>query len=713
MRNKKQLETIHPQSTIGYSDYGTDLFSDEVMKQKLSDEAYSALRKIIDEGGSMTIELAGEVAEAMLQWALEKGATHYTHWFQPMTGSTAEKRNAFLEFSELNKVPIVDFSAKALIRGEADGSSFPTGGLRLVFEARGYTTWDCTSPAFIKRDATGTACLCIPTAFCAFSGVALDEKTPLLRSMQAVEKQAIRVIRALGQDAKRVIPCVGSEQEYFLIDRKAFLKRKDLVYTGRTLFGAPPSKGQELSDQYYAATPERVIEFMDDLNQTLWRMGVPAITEHNEVAPSQYELAPVFVSANLAVDHNQLTMECMRRVAERHGMVCLLHEKPFAQVNGSGKHNNWSLVTDSGVNLLKPTRDPSWSRIFYTFLLATICAVDEYAGLLRWSCSSVGNEYRLGGYEAPTPILSVFIGETLQAELEHICLGGDIGDHKQNTMDIGVSTLASLRKDDDDRNRTSPFAFTGNKFEFRMVGSSQSIGLPNTVLNTIVAEYLMRIADQLDQNNSEDTWSHLMSNLYTTHRRVIFNGNAYDPSWKAEALRRQLPNIDNNVDAILVTKGKEAHELFVRHAVFNEAELSARSEISLQNYATTGKIEAITMLKISRQTILPRVISFASDLSETMIRQKTLGLVSPQQMDLLNRINALIEQSLACIHSLEAAVESMPDTEESAQSSAMIFRDAVREKMEDLRQHIDALERIVGKDYWPQPSYGEMLFRIN
>ena len=482
--------------TAAYSAFGADVFSDAEMERRLSPAVYRALHRTMEEGSELTFEVAGAVAAAMMAWAVERGATHYTHWFQPMTGATAEKRDTFLDFGGLDRAPILSFSAKALIRGEADGSSFPSGGLRATFEARGYTTWDCTSPAFLKRNGDGTSCLCIPTAFCSFSGEALDEKTPLLRSMEALNRQAVRVLRLLGDEqTHRVTPSVGGEQEYFLIDKRAFQRRKDLVYTGRTLFGAPPAKGQELSDQYFAATPEPVMAFMHELNAALWRMGVPCKTEHNEVAPSQYELAPLFVSANLAVDHNQIIMETMRRVADRHGMTCLLHEKPFAGVNGSGKHSNWSLLTDTGVNLLKPGKDATANRVFFTFLMAVIAAVDAYAPMLRMSCATIGNESRLGGSEAPPSILSVFLGNRLQSALQSVARGGEVPTHAGEMMHIGVSTLAEIKRDDTDRNRTSPFAFTGNKFEFRMVGSSQSLGMPNTVLNTIVADALREFAD--------------------------------------------------------------------------------------------------------------------------------------------------------------------------------------------------------------------------
>ena len=700
------------QDMQAYGMFGEDVFSNEVMRQRLDAASFAALQHILDEGGTLTFELAGVVAKAMMEWAVEKGATHYTHWFQPMTGATAEKRDTFLEFSSIGRAPMLAFSAKALIKGEADGSSFPTGGLRPTFEARGYTTWDCTSPAFIKRDADGARCLCIPTAFCAFSGEALDEKTPLLRSMEALNTQALRVLRLLGEDVKHVTPTVGAEQEYFLVDKDAFLRRKDLVYTGRTLFGAPPAKGQELSDQYYAATPARVIAFMKELNDALWRMGVPCKTEHNEAAPSQYELAPLFESANVAVDHNQLVMEMMRRIAERNGMTCLLHEKPFDNVNGSGKHDNWSLLTDTGKNLLKPGKDEQGNRVFFTFFMAMIAAVDEYAGMLRLSCSSIGNEYRLGGHEAPTPVISVFIGDVLERELMQLASGTGVAPHKKELMRIGVTTMASLLKDDTDRNRTSPFAFTGNKFEFRMVGSSQSLGLPNTVLNTIMAEMLMRIADRLEQaDDLAADWNKMIADLYARHGRVIFNGNNYDPAWTEEAARRGLPNIDNTVDAVLVGRSEAVRSVFLRHGVMTEQEIAARTEVSLKNYATAGRIEAATMGKIARQSVMPAVVRYAGLLTDSVAKAHGCGITATAQRAMLLEVNERLEVCRRCADALETALCGMPEGGE-ALSAAVAFRDEVKPRMAALRAAVDRLELIVGKEYWPMPSYGEMLFRV-
>ena len=708
-----EYEMPEKATVIAYPMFGKDVFSDSVMKERLKPEVYAALQSAVMNGKSLEFQTAGEVADAMMKWAIENGATHFTHWFQPMTGTTAEKRDAFLQPDKLDQKPITAFSAKALIRGEADGSSFPSGGLRATFEARGYTTWDCTSPAFIKRNPDGSACLCIPTAFCSFSGEALDEKTPLLRSMEALNRQAVRVLRILGdKETVRVTPTVGAEQEYFLVDRHAFLKRKDLVYTGRTLFGSAPSKSQELADQYYAATPEKVMSFMSELNDSLWRMGVPCKTEHNEAAPSQYELAQLFVSANLAVDHNQLVMEMMRRIAERHGMTCLLHEKPFRNVNGSGKHNNWSMSTDSGRNLLRQTRKNEDGRFFSTFLLAVISAVDDFAPMMRMSCASLGNECRLGGNEAPPQIMSVFLGEELQEKLAHFVSSGNIDPAHANVLNIGVSTKADIKRDNSDRNRTSPMAFTGDKFEFRMVGAVQSLGLPNTVLNTIVAEELCRIADRLEKaDNFDEEWLRIAGELYDKHKRVIFNGNNYDSAWVAEARKRGLPNIDNTVDAIKVFLAKQTRDVFKKHAVFSKEELQARCEIALQNYTKLGLIEAVTMVKIAKQMIIPAAAEYSGMLGETVARCQQVSIEAPTQTSMLREINRKMNECRLAVEALDSAISKLPDAEDASER-AIRFRDKVQPKMETLRQTVDAMECIIGKKYWPLPSYGEMLFRI-
>ncbi len=699
-----------------FSSFGCDVFSDAVMQARLDPNVYAALQHTIQDGSELTIETADAVAKAMMEWALEKGATHYTHWFQPMTGSTAEKRDSFLEIVGLNEQPILHFSGKSLIKGEADGSSFPSGGLRATFEARGYTTWDCTSPAFVKENSNGDLCLCIPTAFCAFSGESLDEKTPLLRSMEALNVQAVRVLHLLGEtNVHHVTPTVGGEQEYFLINKQQFLRRKDLVYTGRTLFGAPPAKGQELADQYYAATPDRVSRFMKELNETLWKLGVPAKTQHNEVAPSQYELAPLFASANVATDHNQLIMEMMRRIADRHGLTCLLHEKPFQHVNGSGKHNNWSLTTDDGRNLLKPGKTDADNRLFLTFFVATLAAADEYASALLMSCATLGNQHRLGGHEAPPQIISAFIGNKLSQELRQLVNGvsSEAIQNSDELMHIGVSTLPVLHRDDTDRNRTSPFAFTGNKFEFRMVGSSQSLGLPNTVLNTIVAEMLMRIADTLEKEaDPQAAWANVMSDLILKHHRIIFNGNNYAAEWREEAKRRNLPVIDNTVDAILVMDDPHVQDVFARHNVLHQNEFDARRDVALTGYSKMAQIEATTMLKISRQKLLPACLKYSTAVSQSLNEARAAGLNTGAQQkiaeDLCDKINVLYD----AITTLQTAVEKTQALALDHKAHALSMRDNVLPHMNNLRSAVDALERIVDKQYWPMPSYGEMLFYV-
>lgn len=675
--------------------FNEDVFTLEKMKKKLTGQQFSALLDTLEQGKALEFCVASAVADAMLKWAIERGATQYTHWFLPLTGATAEKRNSFFEIDRLDRQPILSFSGKALIKGEADGSSFPSGGLRATFEARGYTTWDCTSPAFIKRDLDGSGCLCIPTAFCTLDGCALDAKTPLLRSMEALNRQALRVLRHLEDtQSKKVLPTVGGEQEYFLIDKKHFLRRKDLVYTGRTLFGAPPAKGQELSDQYYAATPHRVLKFMHELNEALWAMGVPCKTEHNEVAPSQYELAPLFESANLAVDHNPLTMEMMRRIADNNSLTCLLHEKPFENVNGSGKHNNWSLCTDTGLNLLKPGKNAEQNKLFFTFLIAVIAAVDSYAPALRMSCATIGNEYRLGGHEAPPQIISIFLGKTLTDELERFCQGSGIEAHQKERMSIGVSTMVELWKDDTDRNRTSPFAFTGNKFEFRMVGSSQSLGLPNTVLNTIVAESLSQIADALDAGAD---WQSTLASLYRKHERVIFNGNNYAHEWVEEAKKRGLPIVDNTADAIACLSREENIALFCKHNVMKKEEIEAQAEIALQNVVTASKIEAGTMLKITRQSIIPACVRYSGVLADCVCKSLRAEVAASAQQTMLKKLNQGLLVCCDAADALEACLNNGGN---------------IKQGMRELRIAVDALECMVDKSVWPLPSYGEMLFSV-
>ena len=686
---------IQIDQTAAYGAFAADVFTDAQMERRLPPEMYRALHRTMEEGSELTFELAGAVAAAMMEWAVERGATHFTHWFQPMTGATAEKRDTFLDFGGLDRAPILSFSAKALIRGEADGSSFPSGGLRATFEARGYTTWDCTSPAFLKRNGDGTCCLCIPTAFCSFSGEALDEKTPLLRSMEALSRQAVRVLRLLGDEkTRRVAPSVGGEQEYFLIDKRAFVRRKDLVYAGRTLFGAPPAKGQELSDQYYAATPEPVVAFMHELNAALWRMGVPCKTEHNEVAPAQYELAPLFVSANLAADHNQIIMETMRRIADRHDMTCLLHEKPFAGVNGSGKHNNWSLLTDGGVNLLKPGRDAAANRVFFTFLMAVIAAVDEYAPMLRMSCATIGNESRLGGAEAPPPILSVFLGNRLQAALKSVAAGGEVPAHAGEMMHIGVSTLAEIKRDDTDRNRTSPFAFTGNKFEFRMPGSTFSIAGPNIIINTIVADELRQFADELETaKDFKAELDKIIKRVIKENGRIIFNGNGYDESWIKEAESRGLSNLKNTPEALPAFISDKSIKLFTKHHVFSEAEVRSRCEILLENYSKTINIEALTTAEMATKEILPAVMAYEKQVCDVLLSKKNAGVAYNLEQSIANKIDSLAESLNSKIAELDSVIvkaQGISDVYEAAKC----YHDEVFATMQSLRAVADELETI-------------------
>ncbi|OQB24971.1 MAG: Glutamine synthetase [Firmicutes bacterium ADurb.Bin182] len=693
--------------------FGCNVFSDETMRERLSPETYSALKHTVEMGGELTIEIANAVAAAMCEWARERGATHYTHWFQPMTGSTAEKHDAFLAPGPFGQRPLISFSGKALIKGEADGSSLPSGGLRATFEARGYTTWDCTSPAFVKTDYDGTGVLCIPTAFCSFYGDALDEKTPLLRSMECLSKQAVRVLRHLGfDDVKRVTPTAGAEQEYFLIDKSHFLKRKDLVYTGRTLFGAAPAKGQELFDQYYAAMPEKVSAFMNELNAELWKLGVPAKTNHNEVAPSQYELAVMYSSSNVAADYNQIVMEQMRRVADRHGMTCLLHEKPFANINGSGKHNNWSLVTDTGKNLLKPGKDEIGRRVFLTFLIAILAAVDEYAEALITSCATPGNLHRLGSHEAPPRIISVFTGDRILSEIEAFTNGSLSEVRHKEHMTMGVSTLAVLYKDEADRNRTSPFAFTGDKFEFRMCGSSQSAGFPNTVLNTVASESLKRIADALDEADDKmAALPKLLGEMMKKHGRIVFNGNNYSGEWAEEAKRRGLPCVKSTVEAIEALQDPKIVDLFARHDVLSESELSGRKEVYLDSFNHIIHIEAVAMLKISRQKIMPACVRYSLTLSSAINEAVKAGIEPASIKELLIKLNTCMSAFSGSIETLSRALEETCHADASERAHAL--QEKVLPAMERVRHAADALELIVDKEYWPLPSYGEILFHIN
>jgi glutamine synthetase len=690
--------------------YGSNVFNDAVMKERLPKATYKALRKTIEEGLSLDPAVADVVASVMKDWAIEKGATHFTHWFQPMTGITAEKHDAFISPTGDGKA-IMEFSGKELIKGEPDASSFPSGGLRATFEARGYTAWDCTSPAFVKDDS-----LCIPTAFCSYTGEALDKKTPLLRSMEALSKQALRVLRALGNTTTtKVITTVGPEQEYFIVDKKTFEQRKDLIFTGRTLFGAKPPKGQELEDHYFGSIKERISAYMKELDEELWKLGVSAKTKHNEVAPAQHELAPIFTTTNIATDHNQLTMELMKKVALRHDLVCLLHEKPFAGINGSGKHNNWSMGTDDGVNLLEPGHTPHDNQQFLVFLCAVIKAVDEYADLLRVSAANPGNDHRLGANEAPPAIISIFLGEQLQDILEQIEKGGATSSKTGGLMEIGVNTLPALPKDATDRNRTSPFAFTGNKFEFRMVPSSASISAPNYITNTIVAEALEEIATRLEKAaNVNAEVNAILTEIATKHKKVVFNGNGYSDEWVAEAEKRGLPNIKTTIEAIKALVAEKNLAVMEKHGVLSRVEMESRYEIELENYIKTINIEALTMIEMAKREILPAVINFATNLATSINEIKATGIEVDvtAQTELLTEVSSLAAPLKKNTAVLEAAVEKASNAHGDTFEQASLFRFDVFEKMGTLREVADTLETLVEKDVWPMPTYGDLLFNV-
>ncbi len=682
------------------------VFSDRVMRERLPAETYEAMKKTLDRGKRMSIEVANVVADAMKEWAIENGATHYTHWFQPLTGITAEKHDSFI-FPDFRGGVIMEFSGKELVRGEPDASSFPSGGLRATFEARGYTAWDPTSYAFIKE-----GCLCIPTAFCSFGGEALDQKTPLLRSMEALSREAVRILHLFGnEDVTAVKATVGAEQEYFLISKEMYDARKDLIYTGRTLFGAKPPKGQELDDHYFGSLKPAVSEYMADLDDTLWRLGVYAKTEHNEAAPSQHELAPVFTTANIAVDHNQLMMEMMKKTADRHGIVCLLHEKPFEGVNGSGKHNNWSISTDTGVNLLEPGETPYENAQFLLFLCAVIKAVDDYQDLLRISTTSAGNDHRLGAGEAPPAVVSMFIGDDLLELLEAIENDRPYDSKEKEQMKIGVHVLPKIPKDNTDRNRTSPFAFTGNKFEFRMAGSSQSIASPNTTLNTAVAETLSVFADTLEAADSfEDALHDLIKETVIAHKRILFNSNGYDGRWIEEAARRGLSNYPTTPEALSHLLDRKNVDLFEKHKVFSETEMRARYEINLENYVKTVNIEALTMSDMARHDIYPAVSAYAKELARTASAKAKLGF-DPSEKKLLSHLCFLTDSFYANIEKLDRAVAGAEKITDK-KALADYYRTEVISAMNDLRADGDALEYITAADYWPYPTYGDMLFSI-
>ena len=693
--------------------FASKVFTRTTMRERLPKDVYKEVVNVMDNGGELSPAAADVVAKAMKDWAVENGATHYTHWFQPLTGITAEKHDSFVSHPDESGRMLMDFSGKELIKGEPDASSFPSGGLRATFEARGYTAWDITSPAFLKEDATGVI-LCIPTAFCSYKGEALDKKTPLLRSMEAISDQALRIVRLFGNTgATKVVASVGPEQEYFLVDREKYLKRADLIFAGRTLFGAPAPKGQEMEDHYFGTIRERIGAYMKDLNIELWKLGVTAKTQHNEVAPAQHELAPIYETANIAVDHNQLVMETMKKVAGRHGLTCLLHEKPFAGVNGSGKHNNWSLTTDNGVNLLDPGDTPNENIQFLLVLACMIKAVDIHADLLRQSASDVGNDHRLGANEAPPAIISVFLGEQLEdvvrqlvetGEAAHVLQGGKLA--------TGVSTLPDFEKDATDRNRTSPFAFTGNKFEFRMVGSADSVASPNTILNAIAAEAFCEAADILEKADDFDLAVHdLIKEYLTKHQRIIFNRNGYAPEWVAEAKRRGLPNIKSMVEAVDTLTTDKSVKLFEKFGIFTKAELESREEVLYEIYAKTINIEALTMIDMASKQIIPAVIRYSKSLADTVIAVREAGADASVAADLLKEISdklAAMKAALSKLKEVETAASAIADAKEQA----FYYKDAVKKAMDELRAPVDEAEMLVDRQMWPIPTYADLIFEV-
>ena len=693
--------------------FGCDVFNDAVMEERLPKKVYKELKETIEEGKELSLEIADVVAHEMKEWAIEKGATHFSHWFQPMTGVTAEKHDAFITAPKENGKVLLSFSGKELIQGEPDASSFPSGGLRATFEARGYTTWDCTSPAFVRHDSAG-GILCIPTAFCSYTGEALDQKTPLLRSMEAVNKQALRILRLFGNTtAKRVTPSVGAEQEYFLVDKEKWLKRKDLIYTGRTLFGAMPPKGQEMDDHYLGTIRQRVSAYMKEVNEECWKLGVAAKTQHNEVAPAQHELAPIYAPVNIAQDHNQIMMRILKKVASRHGMRCLLHEKPFAGVNGSGKHNNWSLTSDDGVNLLDPGKNPHENKMFLLVLACILKAVDEHADLLRVSAADVGNDQRLGGNEAPPAVISVFLGDQLEDVLDQILKNGEATHSiKGEKFATGVTTLPDFRKDATDRNRTSPFAFTGNKFEFRMLGSQDSLSNCNVVLNTIAAEAFEEACDRLEKAEDFDKELNALIVEYTEkHKRIIFSGNGYSKEWQEEAKRRGLPNLPTMVDAIPALTTDAAIDMFEHFKVFTKAELEARAEIQYEIYAKAINIEARTMIDMATKQIIPAVVKYTTVLAESVNQVRAAGKtynVSVQEK-LLEKTSALLAESYEALNYL-AEVSAEIEKKEEGPERAGYCLDVIMPAMTELRTPVDALEMVVDKEMWPMPSYGDLMF---
>ena len=694
--------------------FGENVFNDAVMQERLPKKVYKRLKDVISQGRDLDLETADVVAHEMKEWAIEKGATHYTHWFQPLTGVTAEKHDSFITAPMANGKVLMSFSGKELIKGEPDASSFPSGGLRATFEARGYTAWDCTSPAFVRQDAAG-ATLCIPTAFCSYTGEALDQKTPLLRSMEAINIQSMRLLKLFGNTtSKKVTPSVGPEQEYFLVDRQKYLKRKDLIFTGRTLFGAMPPKGQEMDDHYFGAIRERIAAYMRDVNKELWKLGVSAKTQHNEVAPAQHELAPIYAEANVAVDNNQLVMETLKKVAGRHGLTCLLHEKPFAGVNGSGKHNNWSIITDDGINLLDPGKTPHDNIQFLLVLTCIMKAVHKHADLLRESAADAGNDHRLGANEAPPAIISIFLGEQLQDVLAQLISTGEATRSlKGEVLQTGVKTLPDFMKDATDRNRTSPFAFTGNKFEFRMVGSNDSIAAPNVVLNTIVAEAFSDACDVLEKAGDFEMAVHnLIKEQAIAHQDIVFNGNGYSPEWVEEAERRGLPNITNMVDAVPALTTEKAIALFEKFNVFTEAWLKSSCAVLNESYAKALNIEARAMIDMAGKQVIPAVIKYTTVLATSINTVKAACPADTSaQESLLTEVSALLAEAKSALGNLVEAAEKAYAME-AGRAQAVCCRDELKAAMDALRAPVDKLEMIVDKDMWPMPSYGDLIFEV-
>ena len=688
--------------------FGINVFNDSVMKERLPEDVYKILKSTMKEGKGIDSSIADTVAAAMKDWAIEKGATHYTHWFHPLTGITAEKHDSFISPTDDGHI-IMEFSGKELIKGEPDASSFPSGGLRATFEARGYTAWDPSSYAFVKDET-----LCIPTAFCSYYGEALDQKTPLLRSMEAINKQALRIIKLFGHtDVKRVNVTVGPEQEYFLVDKAMYDKRPDLIYCGRTLMGSMPPKGQEMDDHYFGVLKPRVAEFMRELDRELWKLGVLAKTEHNEAAPSQHELAPIFTTTNIAADHNQLTMEMMKKIAQKHGLVCLLHEKPYDGVNGSGKHNNWSLSTDTGINFLKPGKEPDKNPLFLLSLAAVIKAVDEYQELLRISVATAGNDHRLGANEAPPAIISIFLGEELTALLESIENGMHHDNAQRERMNMGADIIPSIRKDNTDRNRTSPFAFTGNKFEFRMLGSASSISDTNVMLNTMVAEVFCEFADRLEKaENFDFEINEIIKETMDNHKRIIFNGDGYSAEWEIEAEKRGLLNLRSTVDAIPLLKSEKNVELFEKHRVLSRTEINSRVDIILENYTKIIHIEALTLIDMMNREIIPAVTSYTNLLCEAVLNKNSIGGIDTTvEKELIARLSAANREIYSLTERLKMAVSSA-EREQSILEKAKAYHDTVLKLMSDIRKYADSAESVVPSEYWPYPSYGDLLFNI-